>query len=611
MRCFLLILLSLAIVWSTAAQVDTGYVLPDVVIKENRLEMPFSDVSRTVNVMTARQIKALPVQSVNELLLYVAGVDVRQRGAHGVQADVSIRGGTFDQTLVLINGVKLSDPQTGHHVMNLPIDLENIERIEVLKGPGARIYGQNAFSGAINIVTKTPEEEYFKVAAQAGENTLGGVQFSAAFLDGDLSQYVSFSKDFSEGYRYNTDYDITNVFYQNGYEKGAHKLSFMAGYTDRRFGANGFYASPEARDQYEEVQTSIAALNYQYESGAWSINPRLYWRRNQDEYIFVRRNPSIYRNMHIGNTVGVEVHASHENALGTTGIGVEAASVNLRSNILGNRERLQASLFLEHRFQLMDGMLDLTPGLSVNHFSDFDTKVFPGLDVGVRLNEQLKLFANAGYTYRVPTFTDLYYEDPINLGNPNLQPEQAFSYEAGAKWTMAGANVQASYFYRRGFDLIDWTREADTLQWKPFNLSELDVQGLELNGELYFPVLHNANTVVQRLRLGYTYIDAELLNSEGVTSRYVLENLDHQFVAGLEYRIGQRFFHSVMFRYTSRVSMEDYQLVDTKLQYRNGAVEAFLEASNLLDTRYRETNLVVMPGRWVRAGVSYTFRKKQ
>jgi iron complex outermembrane receptor protein len=525
-----------------------------------------------------------------------------------VQADVSIRGGTFDQTLVLINGVKLNDPQTGHHTMNLPVDLDNIERIEVLKGPGARIYGQNAFSGAINIVTKKPEEQFFKVAAQAGQNELGGVQFSAAFPRGDFSQYVSFSKDFSEGYQYNTDYDITNVFYQNGYKKGAHELNFMAGYTDRRFGANGFYASPEFKDQYEEVQTSIAAVDYSYRTNNWTIKPRLFWRRNQDEYIFVRSNPSLYRNLHIGNTVGLETHVTNENKLGTTGMGVEVASVALRSNNLGNHERLRASLFLEHRFQLLDGLLDLTPGLSVNHFSDFDTKVFPGIDAGVRINDQLKLFANAGYTYRVPTFTDLYYEDPANLGNPDLQPEQAFSYEAGAKLNLRGANLQASYFFRRGFDLIDWTRAADSLQWKPFNLSELDAQGIDINGEIYFPVFTGESSILQRLRLGYTYIDAELLENEGVTSRYVLENLDHQMVAGLEYRIGKRFFHSVMFRYTSRVSMDDYYVVDSKFQYRHKALNCFIEASNLLDETYMETNLVTMPGRWVRAGFDYTFR---
>jgi len=607
MMKYLGLILIMGVGIAATAQVDTSYNLPGVVIKENRLELPFSEVSRTVNVLTAEQIERLPVQSVNELLLYVAGVDVRQRGANGVQADVSIRGGTFDQTLVLVNGIKMNDPQTGHHMMNLPVDLENVERIEVLKGPGARIYGQNAFAGAINIVTKTPEEQFFKIAAQGGQHTLGGIQFSAAFPKGDFSQYVSFSKDFSEGYRYNTDYDITNLFYQNSYERDGHKLSFMAGYTDRRFGANGFYASPDARDQYEEVQTSIAALNYEYEAGNWRLNPRLFWRRNQDEYIFVRRNPSIYRNMHIGNTVGVEMHASNKNALGTTGVGLEAASVSLRSNILGHRQRLRASLFLEHRFSLMDGLLDVTPGLSVNHFSDFDTKIFPGIDLGMRVNEQLKLFANAGYTYRVPTFTDLYYEDPANLGNPNLQPEQAFAYEAGAKLNFRGANVQASYFFRRGFDLIDWAREADTLQWQPFNLSEVDAQGVELNGEVFLPVFLDANTVLRRLRLGYTYIDAELLENEGVNSRYALENLDHQLVAGAEYRIGSRLFHSVMFRYTSRVSMDDYYLVDTKLQYRHGQLQIFAEASNLLDVTYRETNLVTMPGRWVRAGFSYRF----
>jgi vitamin B12 transporter len=587
---------------------DTIFTLPDISIKENRLTIPFSDVSRTVNVLSARQIETLPVQSVNELLLYVAGVDVRQRGPHGVQADVSIRGGTFDQTLVLINGIKLSDPQTGHHIMNLPVDLDNIERIEVLKGPGARIYGQNAFAGAINIVTKTPEEQFFKIATQVGQNDLGGIQFSAAFPQGHFNQYVSFSKDFSQGYKYNTDYDITNVFYQNSYSKGQHELSFMAGYTDRRFGANGFYASPEFMDQYEEVQTSIAALNYQWQGKNWRINPRIYWRRNQDEYVFVRNNPSLYRNLHIGNTVGFETHASHENRLGTTGLGFEFARISLHSNNLGTRDRLQTSLFLEHRFQFMDDRIDLTPGLSMTNFSDFDTQLFPGIDLGIRLNEHLKLFANTGYTYRVPTYTDLFYEDPANLGNPDLQPERAVAYEGGVKYSVRGINLQASYFFRRGFDLIDWTKAADSLQWQPSNLNELDTRGADISLEAYLPIIFGPSSLLQRFRLGYTYIDAELEESEAVISRYVLENLDHQFVASLEYKIGEHLFHSAIVRYTSRVSMVDYTLVDTRLLYRKKKFECFLEASNLLDIEYRETNLVTMPGRWIRGGFSFIFK---
>lgn len=609
MKKKLTLLLLLPVIWLPAQQdTVTGYDLPDVVIRENRLQAPFSEVSRTVNVITSDQIRNLPVRSTNELLSYVAGIDVRQRGAHGVQADVSIRGGTFDQTLVMINGVKLNDPQTGHHLMNLPVDLENIQRIEVIKGPGARIYGQNAFSGAINIVTKNPEERFVKVGLQGGEYTLGGGRLAVSFPQGDFRQYFSVSKDFSEGYRYNTDYDITNFFYQNTYERNGHELSLLAGHTEREFGANGFYASPSFTDQYEEVQTSLVSLQYRRRLNKWELTPRLSWRRNQDEYIFVRSNPSLYRNLHIGNVLALEVNASHRNALGVTGIGAEVSRVDLNSTNLGNRERTTATLFFEHRLALWDGRLDLTPGFSFNYFSDFGTRFFPGIDAGLRIDEHLKLYANAGYTYRVPTFTDLYYEDPANLGNPDLEPEEAFTYEAGAKYLLPGLSLQLSYFHRSGYNLIDWTRAADTLPWQPVNLNELITRGVEFSAEVFFPVLQGPGAWLQRLRLGYTYIDADLQENEAVQSRYVLENLDHQLVAGLDYRIGRRLFHNFTFRYVSRVTLDDYRLVDSKLTYREPRWEVFVSATNLFDVEYTETNLVPMPGRWLTAGANILFK---
>ncbi|MBK7407455.1 MAG: TonB-dependent receptor plug domain-containing protein [Saprospirales bacterium] len=360
--------------------------LPDITIRENRQEFKFSEASRNMEVITQEQIRSAPVISVAELLHYVAGVDVRQRGVHGVQADVSIRGGTFDQTLILINGIKMTDPQTGHHALNLPVDLDNIERIEVLKGPAARVYGQNAFAGAINIVTKTPTESFAQFQLQAGQHGLGGVRFSASLPIKGMEQYISFSKDFSQGYRYNTDYDINNFFYQLRHKWAKNEVRLLAGYTERTFGANGFYASPLFTDQFEAVQTSLAALELSHESNGWTITPRLYWRRNQDEYIFVRRNPSLYRNFHLGNVAGFETNASKRTKLGVTGLGIDLQRNWLVSNNLGERQRSSVAIFAEQRFLLLSGRLDLTPGLLFHYFTDFGPSFFPGLDAGFALN---------------------------------------------------------------------------------------------------------------------------------------------------------------------------------------------------------------------------------
>ncbi|MEM6697041.1 MAG: TonB-dependent receptor [Bacteroidota bacterium] len=576
--------------------------LEDIIIKENRLELPFSESSRTINIITRAEIEAAPATSVPELLQYVAGIDVRQRGVHGVQADISIRGGTFDQTLILVNGIKMSDPQTGHHSMNLPIDIENIERIEVLKGPGARVFGQNAFAGAINIITKTPKETFAKVKLQGGENGLYGVRVSGALKTGNYNQYLSLSRDASDGYKFNTDYSINNIFYQGNAKIGAQQLNVIAGFTERKFGANGFYASPDFMDQYEEVQTSLVAADMRILKGDWVIKPRLYWRRNRDEYVFLRENPDFFRNTHFGNTIGAELNTSYNSDLGVTGIGVDVNQVTLSSNNLGERDRTAVSVFLEHRFNFADNRLDVTPGVLFNYFSDFDANFLPGIDIGYNLGNGLRAYVNAGYTYRVPTYTDLYYEDRGNIGNIDLQPESAVTYEAGLKYQNGRVQVQASVFRRDGTDLIDWTKEADTLRWQPQNFAALNLSGFDASLTLRF------NKVIRHFNLAYTYINAEILDSDVPFSRYALENLNHQLVAGTEIQITKNLFFNPRFRYLDRVTLDDYALVDLRLQWRSDRFNAFVEAMNLFDVEYKETNLVTMPGRWVRAGASYTLK---
>lgn len=609
MKNSLIITLMLVSGFLLQAQTDTLInQLPEITIRENRLELPFSDVSRSIEVISARQIEALPVQSVSELLQYLSGVDIRQRGVHGVQADVGIRGGTFDQTLVLINGIKMSDPQTGHHAMNLPIDLENIERVEVLKGPGARIYGQNAFTGAINIVTKTPESAYSKIALQAGSFEMGGIAFSAALPGHRYNQYVSFSKRFAQGYRYNTDYDINNFFYQGQLQAGVHQLRLLAGYSERRFGANGFYASPRFVDQFEAIQTSVVGIEDNWRRGNWSFKPRVYWRRNQDEYIFNRSNPAAYRNLHITNTGGFEFHASHVNRWGITGLGAEIGIMGMRSNNLGARQRSVANIFAEHRFLFWGENLDITPGIAFYQYSDFGSRIFPGIDLGYRFSNQLKLFANAGYTFRIPTYTDLYYQDPANLGNPDLKPEAAISWEVGFKGSSPrGMQWQLSWFARDAFDLIDWTRSSEDLPWQPDNIARLYTSGLDFNTQLHFPGLFAGETPLQRMYVAYTYINAQLGSQDSGFSRYALENLRHQLILGLEFRIGKKLYHSINYRYLDRVSLEDYALVDSKIVYKTNTIELFVAANNILGQEYRETNLVPMPGRWLQTGISKKF----
>ncbi len=585
------------------AQQDSSRLLQDVVIHSNRIQTGFDQTAASLIVISAADIKQAPALSVPDLLHYYAGVDIRQRGANGVQADASIRGSTFDQVLILINGIKISDPQTGHHSLNLPVDIENIERIEILKGPSARIYGQNAFAGAINIITKTPDDSYIKVQAHAGAYGLGGIRLAASMAKEKVKQYISASRDFSDGYQYNTDYVISNLFYQSEVQTSAGKVNVLGGFTDRSFGANGFYASPANMDQYEAIQTSVLAVSLEtIPKENITIKHRLYWRRNQDEYLFVRTNPNLYRNLHTNNTVGYEANASIKNKLGTTGLGIDINQLWLVSNNLGDHERTVATLFLEHRFESTNGKLNVTPGTQLNYYSDFGSNFFPGIDAGYALTPALQLFANAGYTYRVPTYTNLYYSDPANASNPDLLPEYAFSYEGGIKIiNQKTFNLQASYFVRNGKRIIDYTKEVSTDPWYPDNLTDINAKGFDMNGSWRpdIPLLY-------KLDLGYTYIDASKVTDVNI-SRYALDNLKNQVVVSATLKYAKQLLHTINFRYSDRLNLPDYNVVDTRISWQGKSFGAFADLTNVFDQEYTETNLVTMPGRWFKMGVSFQY----
>ncbi len=613
MNCQLKVLFFLALVLSpfiSFSQTDsTDVVLGLVLVAENRLQIPVAESSRSINIISKEQIASSPANTLAEILQYQAGIDIRQRGPHGVQADVSLRGGTFDQVLILINGVKMADPQTGHHNMNLPVDLENVERIEILKGPAARVYGQNAFAGAINIITKTSDEKFLSIGLRAGQHELGGVQATLSMPVKNYKQYLSYSRNFSDGYRANTDYTISNYFYQSNWNDDVQSIDIMASYTDRAFGANRFYGDTTAAfaNQYEEVKTSLVAIGYKRAFGNFIIKPRISWRRNNDDYVFIRENPEVYNNIHTSNVFSFELHSELNSSLGDTGFGIELNQMDLESNNLGKRDRKVATLFLEHRFKLMNDRLDISPGLSASYYSDFGNVLFPGLDLGYRISPKLKAFANVGYTWRIPTFTDLYYEDSANVGNEDLEPESALSYEAGIKYNDSWFEAQASWFLRDGSDLIDWTRDSINQKWQPQNFASLNMQGFDLSTTFNLKQLYGKSSWIESINLSYTYIDAEVPKEDVAFSRYVLENLRHQLVLGVQHKIFGNLHHSLRFRYLDRVSMDNYTVLDSKLVWQEKKWSAFVQFDNILNEKYRESNLVEMPGTWVSVGAKYKF----
>lgn len=562
------------------------------------LKTPYQKVNENTEIITADEIAISPARSIDELLQQYAGIDIRRRGANGVQADVSIRGSSFEQVLILINGIRMNDSQTGHNSLNIPVDLSNVERIEIIKGPAARRFGQNAYAGVINIITRPQQTDGAKISAEGGDYATYNLGLNVNLGSEKFRNLLQINSGASDGYRYNTDYTIRNAFYQNTYRLHNGSIGLQAGFSEKKFGANGFYASAQAKDQYEELQASIIALTHRQDFGKWGINSNLYWRRGQDLYLYNRQKPEAYRNMHIGNNIGGEINTSYRSALGVTGLGLEMRKELLASNNLGKRDRFLTQLFLEHHFSWMNNRLQVSPGISWASYSGEGDFFYPGIDAGFALNSENKIYGNLAKVHRIPTFTDLYYLSKTEEGNPDLMPENAWSGEVGYQFQNKKTLAKFSGFLRHSENAIDWIRENPEAIWKAYNIGNIRMKGLEAEVQQKILPWLQASAA-------YTYLTMKYQNEGNQISKYVFENLKHQFIAKTEISFLKNFTLELSYRYMERAVTGSYQMLDEKLSFRQKHLNVYLLINNLTNTRYTEAFGVPMPGRWFHIGFSY------
>ena len=570
-----------------------------------RIEVDKGDNSISMLTISNEEIKQSTATNVSELLQQVAGIDIRRRGAEGMQADLYIRGGSFDQTLLLIDGIKVEDPQTGHHTMNMTIPLDVIEKIEIIKGSASRIYGQNAFTGAVNIITKEKIKNDFSIELSNGsfDQKSGGFTIQKELKSSDI--LFNYSRKESDGYRYNTDYENDEFFIKSNFKIKDQEISTIGAFNERKFGANGFYASPAAIDQYEETQASLIGFSTTYRSDDLILKPKLYWKRNQDMYVYLRQDPSVYRNLHISNKVGIEINASASNFLGNLGLGFDLSKVSLESNNLGERKRTMLNMFIEQQVKLNDDKIDFTPGVAITYFSDVSTKLnyknnffnnlffYPGMDLGYRLDNNLKLYTNIGFTYRIPTYTDLFYSSPTTLGNENLKLEKALTKEIGLKYLKDDFNFNFSLYQRDASDIIDYVRNNESDPWQANNIREINTNGFELNMGYKF---YLGSFRMQTINIGYSNIDDELLETDFAFSRYALNSLKNQITGTYTFEINEKIYSTIAYKNAERSNEEKYTVIDFRTSYKLDKFSLSFILNNILDTEYSETNLVPMPG---------------
>ena len=294
---------------------------------------------------------------------------------------------------------------------------------------------------------------------------------------------------------------------------------------------------------------------------------------------------------------------SYTSKLGITGLGIDVAKVYLQSNNLGDRERTMTTAFLEHRFNIFNDKVDITPGVAATYFSDFKFQAFPGVDMGMKLTDHLKLYTNAGYTYRIPTYTDLFYSDPSTLGNVNLNPEKAISEELGMHYSKGAISISSAVFNRDSNNLIDYVKNNEEDRWQATNIQDLNTFGVEINASYAY----NYKAFPQQFLIGYTHLKENINGSQFAFSRYSINSLKHHLTATYRSQFFNKLTQTLVYKYADRTLGASYTVVDLMLTLDLTSYKISVIGNNIFNAAYTETNLVPMPGANILVDLSFRF----
>lgn len=636
------------------AQNDTNLIQEVEVFGEKAPSQIFQ--GQHVQVIDHEQIERTAVKSINELLEFASAVDVRQRSPFDVQADVSVRGGTFDQTLVLLNGIPMNDPQTGHHNMNLPVQIQDIERIEILHGGGSHRYGPYAFSGAINIITKKPEETAVSVELEAGEYGYLSSAASVAYpITEQFSARVGANYATADGYLNNSDFNRATTFAELNYSGNNLFINGQIGYNEKGFGAQNFYTSAFP-NQYEATSTLFGSVKGSYTEENAVINFSGYTRRHTDRFELYRETgegwyqyddaaglyisgndtaASWYQgpNFHKTNVAGGELSSVLNSNYGRTEIGFDIRNESILSNNLGvdlatplevpntrffytkSDDRLNTGVFIHHKVSFDHWTINAS--LRYNMNSAFGPNWLPGVEVAYNLPTVGNIYASFNRSFRLPTFTDLYYRLGGAQGSIDLQPEFSNNYELGLKRTSGKIKSTVSLFIRDGENMIDWVvLPSDTTgTLRAQNITQLTIYGID--GDLRVNLAEETGNFIHEVRLSAAFMNSPTGEFD-FESLYALDFLAAKASIGVSHKIGSGLQLSwqvnaqdrngtyVDFSTGDITPYEPIALIDARLSWSNTHWMFYIDANNLLDKVYQDRGNVLQPGRWIRGGMRWT-----
>ena len=589
----------------------------------------YSEMGRILTVIDKSEIKRSAVQSIDQLLDYVAGIDIRQRGTNSTQADISVRGGTFDQVLVLLNGVNITDPQTGHFNLDIPLNLSDVSRIEILEGSSARVLGPNAFSGAINIVTENSDKQSLTAELTGGSFVTLGQALSGNFVIDKVQTFASISHNSSNGYMDNTDFNFLNGFIHSSLQtEKAGKFELQLAGQMKDFGANSFYTLAYP-NQFESTKTFMAALSWSLTRGNWQYNAQTFWRQHHDRFELFWNYVGAaswykFHNYHMTDVTGGKASATYSSVIGKTTVGIEIHNEHIFSNVLGAPiDSMRAPLetngyFTKENNRLIEtGMIDhsiklgkwfFSAGAAATNSTTFGLNGYGGVDAAYSFSDNFKIFADANSAVRFPTFTDLYYKSKTQLANPNLQPEKSQTVEFGTKIYQDNWKLDVAIFYRMGQNVIDWVRippaiakTANDTLWQSKNLTNVNALGGDISFAYFF---HKGP--IKKLGLLYSYLQMDK-SADTYDSKYVLDYLKNKISLTVDHAIWKKLSASWKLAYFDRAgtytdaksvlqSFKPYALLDTRFLWADKTFDVFVDVNNILNTSYADYGGLTQPG---------------
>jgi len=524
------------------------------------------------------------VYSPEDILGFSSDADLIQRAPFGVQQDISIRASSFEDVNINIDGLEVNDPQTGHYSLEIPLTSADIEKAQI-----------SANSQAVNFQVKKPQNKGFLLKASFGQHALWENLLSLQFPLGNFNTRFSLEHKISSGSRQDTDFQIYNISFHSLLEDESKKIEFLFGSTKKDFGADSFYSAAYPQEA-EHITQQLLWLKAGPRAQRYNWENVLYYRRHYDKYVLDRHQESFYTNYHTTYIYGIK---SHLNFLNGNFAEALLEEEKITSTNLGNHNRLREGFFFGFKEKRLKGFVfDFTGGL--DYYKEWNALEKIHLSGGYIFENNLKALLSFDRFHRIPSFTELYYSSPANIGDPQLKSQRTDNIELGLEYSLNWVKVRAAAFTRWQRDTIDWVKDSSSSPWEARNVGDISVEGLDFSGNFF-----EINKFIKRAGMSYTYLNLKEKNPCSF-SKYVSDYNRHKIVTNLGFAAGGFTIDTDINSNFPRLR-KGYTTVDIRIQRQLGRFNISLEGLNVFNKSYEEAQDIEASGRWCKINCAYSF----